>query len=111
MTLPLLLGALILGGGLLGIYGRALHSPFIFDDASAIVDNSSVRQLWPPVGSAEAPSPLNPPRVSPVNGRPLEELGQGELREIFGTPEEVVLEVLRGEETLELRVTPEKVGG
>lgn len=50
-------------------------------------------------------------RITAVNGRPLKELGQGELREIFGTPEEVVLEVLRGEETLEVRLTPEQVGG
>jgi hypothetical protein len=50
-------------------------------------------------------------RIVGINGRPLSELGQGEMRKVFGSPEEVVLEVRRGEETLELRVTPEKVGG
>jgi hypothetical protein len=50
-------------------------------------------------------------RITAINGRPLAELGQGEMREIFGSPEEVVLEVQRGEETLEVRVTPQKVGG
>lgn len=50
-------------------------------------------------------------RIVAVNGRALAELGPGEMRKTFGSPEEVLLEVRRGEETLELRVTPEKIGG
>lgn len=30
-----------------GIYGRALSGPFVFDDQTAIVENESLRSLWP----------------------------------------------------------------
>jgi tetratricopeptide (TPR) repeat protein len=47
------------------VYGSALPFPFIFDDASTIVSNASLRQLWPP-GVA-----LTPPADTSVSGRPL----------------------------------------
>ena len=30
------------------LYANALNSPFIYDDIPAIVENSDIRQLWPP---------------------------------------------------------------
>ena len=52
------------------VYGRAISTPFIFDDFSAIHQNSSIHLLWPLVGVAE-PGPLNPPPEFPTSGRPL----------------------------------------
>lgn len=53
------------------VYGRALDAPFIFDDRPSIVANPSVRRLWPLVGDADAPGPLNPPPLAPTARRPL----------------------------------------
>ena len=53
------------------VYGRALNTPFIFDDNGAIVSNSSITAIWPLVGTAQRPGPLNPPTDLPTSGRPL----------------------------------------
>jgi Flp pilus assembly protein TadD len=53
------------------IYGPSFHVPFIFDDKVAIGENRSIVSLSPLVGSAEHPSPLNPPPDLPTSGRPL----------------------------------------
>jgi tetratricopeptide (TPR) repeat protein len=53
------------------VYYPAVDAPFIFDDNSAIVDNPSIVSLWPPVGSADHPGPLNPPPQLPTAARPL----------------------------------------
>jgi protein O-mannosyl-transferase len=53
------------------VYGRALDDPFIFDDRPGIIDNPSIRRLWPLVGDATAPGPLNPPPLAPTSRRPL----------------------------------------
>jgi Flp pilus assembly protein TadD len=53
------------------VYGRGLRSPFIFDDAVAIVTNGSITSLWPLIGPAEHPGPLNPPPDLPTSARPL----------------------------------------
>ncbi len=53
------------------IYGRAIHSPFIFDDEDIIIENTSIERLWPLVGTGEAHGPLNPPREISTAGRPL----------------------------------------
>ncbi len=66
-----LLGMLVLGAVLFAVYYPASHGEFIFDDSVSVVDNRSIRQLWPPAGSGENVGPLNPPKSSPAHGRPL----------------------------------------
>lgn len=58
--------AIIVAG--LGAYANSLGGPFVFDDLRAIVDNETISQLWP------LTSPLQPPRQTPVAGRPLANL-------------------------------------
>src|SRR6185369_11477881 len=53
------------------VYLRAIQTPFIFDDKAAIETNQSLTSLWPLIGSAEHPGPLNPPKGLPTAGRPL----------------------------------------
>ena len=65
------LGMLVLGVAVFVVYYPAVHGPFIFDDFDTIVDNPSIRQLWPLVGSGENSGPLNPPETSPAHGRPF----------------------------------------
>ena len=70
----LLRGAAAVGGlalTVLAVYARALDAPFIFDDRSAIIDNPSIRRLWPLIGEAAEPGPLNPPPLAPTSRRPL----------------------------------------
>ena len=61
-----LAGALIVLAGL-AAYHNSFKVPFIFDDVPAIVENPTIRQLWP------LWIPLSPPHDSglPVSGRPL----------------------------------------
>jgi len=67
----LFLGGLILAGAVCVVYFPAARGPFIFDDSATIVDNPSIRQLWPLVDSRESGGPLNPPDSTPAHGRPL----------------------------------------
>jgi Flp pilus assembly protein TadD len=46
-------------------YANGLEGPFIYDDATAIVDNESLRHLWPP-GRV-----LRSPPSTPLAGRPV----------------------------------------
>ena len=46
-------------------YVNSLNNPFIWDDSNAIVDNPTIRSLWPLWG------PLQPPCETPVSTRPL----------------------------------------
>jgi protein O-mannosyl-transferase len=64
-------GRAVLAVVVLLVYYPAASGPFIFDDAGTIVDNPSIRQLWPLVGSEDNPGPLNPSDTSAVHGRPL----------------------------------------
>lgn len=57
-------GIVVLCAGIIA-YANSLHGPMIYDDLSAIVENASIRRLWPIAGA------LNPPHNSPVQGRPL----------------------------------------
>jgi tetratricopeptide (TPR) repeat protein len=61
----------LLGGTLWVVYGRALEAPFVFDDSVSVVTNPSITRLWPLVGDAQHPSPLNPPSYSATAGRPV----------------------------------------
>ena len=65
------LGMLVLGVALFLVYYPAAQGPFIFDDAGTVVDNPSIRQLWPLTGSGKSTGPLNPPKTTAVHGRPL----------------------------------------
>ncbi|MEO8499150.1 MAG: hypothetical protein ABI614_29135, partial [Planctomycetota bacterium] len=67
----LVLGMLVLGVAVCLVYGPATRGPFVFDDKGTIVDNLSIRQLWPLMGSGSSGGPLNPPKATPVDGRPL----------------------------------------
>ena len=53
------------------VYGRALDAPYVFDDHDAIAKNTSIRSLWPLVGTEEHRGPLNPKRDLPTSARPL----------------------------------------
>ncbi len=61
----------ILAGAAWLVYGRALDAPLVFDDSVSVVKNPSIRSLWPLVGDAEHPGPLNPPKDITMSGRPL----------------------------------------
>jgi tetratricopeptide (TPR) repeat protein len=50
---------------------RGLNSPFVFDDSMTVKENPSIVRLWPPMGTAENPGPLNPPKDWTTAGRPL----------------------------------------
>jgi len=54
----------IIAAGLLA-YSNSLAGPFIFDDASSIPDNPTIRRLWP------IWRVLSPPRQSTAAGRPV----------------------------------------
>lgn len=61
----------VLAGAIWAVYGRAVNTPFIFDDKQSIVENYSIRTLWPLVGSDGQPGPLSPPVNIATSGRPL----------------------------------------
>jgi protein O-mannosyl-transferase len=61
----------LLGAVILVVYGRSLRDPFIFDDETTIANNPSIVRLWPLLGDAQQPGPLNPPRELTTSGRPL----------------------------------------
>lgn len=61
----------MLGLAIFCVYYPSLDGPFVFDDASTIVENPSIRQLWPLLGSQENPAPLTPPDGTAVYARPL----------------------------------------
>ncbi|MFV2068797.1 MAG: tetratricopeptide repeat protein [Pirellulales bacterium] len=65
------LGMLVLGVAVFLVYYPATRGPFIFDDSVTIVENPSIRQLWPLVGSGNSAGPLNPPVGKAGHGRPL----------------------------------------
>ncbi len=64
----------LLAGAVCLVYGRALESPFIFDDDVSIVKNTSITRLWPLLGDSQHPGPLNPFKELPNSGRPLANL-------------------------------------
>lgn len=60
-----LLPWLALAGVVMVVHGRALEAAFVFDDRPAILENPSLRTLWP------LSVPLSPPAYLPTAGRPL----------------------------------------
>jgi protein O-mannosyl-transferase len=75
----------VLAGGVivlaaLAAYRNSLSVPFVFDDASSITDNRTIRHLWP-IWDA-----LSPPRGGePVSGRPLVNLSLAANYALGGT--------------------------
>lgn len=61
----------LLVGAVWLVYGRSLDAPWVGDDLPSIVENDSIRRLWPLWGDAELPGPLAPERDLPTSGRPL----------------------------------------
>lgn len=68
---PFWAAAIVVALAVIAVYGRSIHNPFIFDDETTILTNSSITSLSPLVGAAEHPGPLNPPADMPTSGRPL----------------------------------------
>ena len=66
-----LLAAALLVGAVWLVYWRSLDVPFICDDVITVVENESIRHLWPLWGDGEQPGPLAPVRDLPTSGRPL----------------------------------------
>ena len=61
------------------VYFNSLRGEFVFDDVPAIVENPTIRALWPLSG------PLSPPENSGVGGRPLANLSFALNHAIHGT--------------------------
>ncbi len=61
------LAGLIIVAGAFVAYANTFHAPFTFDDVSSILDNPTIRQLWPP-GRALSPPP---DWGMTVSGRPV----------------------------------------
>src|SRR5829696_8388014 len=68
---PAWFAAVVLAIAIGVVFGRARHSPFIFDDVGAVEKNSSIRTVWPLIGTNGHPGPLNPVAELPTSGRPL----------------------------------------
>jgi tetratricopeptide (TPR) repeat protein len=68
---PTWLAALVLAIAIGIVYGRALDVPFVFDDNESVVTNTSIRSLWPLVGTDDHRGPLNPVRDLPTTARPV----------------------------------------
>jgi protein O-mannosyl-transferase len=62
---------LLLGAALWLVYGRAISSPFIYDNRYSVLENPSIVRLWPLLADTGVPAPLNPPTQFPTCGRPL----------------------------------------
>lgn len=76
---PLLAGGLLTAAVLIA-YHNSLSGPFVFDDRAAILENPSIRHLWP-LGSALSP----PTNAGGVCGRPVANLSLAVNYAISGT--------------------------
>jgi Flp pilus assembly protein TadD len=64
-------GGFVILACVFAVYASSMQAPMIFDDTSTIVNNESIKQLWPLIGTVSEPGPLRPPRKSSTAGRPL----------------------------------------
>lgn len=64
-------GVVLLSTAISIVYQRTSHAPFFGDDAPSVVENDSIRRLWPPWTVDGEPGPLSRFRSSPVAARPL----------------------------------------
>src|SRR5664280_1677877 len=65
---PIRLAAVVICLAILAAYHNSFLGPFVFDDEPAVLDNPTIRQLWP------ISQPLSPPADLTVSGRPLANL-------------------------------------
>ena len=65
---PISLAAVVICLAILAAYHNSFLGPFVFDDEPAVLDNPTIRQLWP------ISQPLSPPADLTVSGRPLANL-------------------------------------
>ncbi len=65
---PVWLAAAVIAAGILSAYHNSFSGPFVFDDEPAILDNPTIRHLWP-IWRA-----FSPPAGLTVTGRPLASL-------------------------------------
>ena len=77
--LPLAAGLVIVLAGL-AAYANSLAVPFVFDDGPSILDNPSLRHLWP-IGRVLSP----PDRGITVSGRPVLNLSLAVNYAVSGT--------------------------
>ncbi|HTQ38905.1 MAG TPA: tetratricopeptide repeat protein [Pirellulales bacterium] len=61
----------LLSASIWTLYAPAVNVPFIFDDSDSVIKNTSIVKLFPLIGDAQHPGPLNPPGDLPTSGRPL----------------------------------------
>lgn len=78
------LAAALLVAAVWAVYLPAIAAPFVCDDSIAIVENESLRQLWPLVGDVERPGPLAAKKDLPTAGRPLVNLSFALNYQIYG---------------------------
>ena len=76
---PIRLAAVAICLAILAAYHNSLLGPFVFDDETAVLDNPTIRQLWP------VWRPLAPPGDLTVSGRPLANLTLAVNYAISGT--------------------------
>lgn len=69
--LLVMVATFVMGGALLWIYEPGFTGEFVFDDNPAIVENESIRQLFPLWGTTERAGPLIPQLNTPLTARPL----------------------------------------
>ena len=69
--LPAWLVFCVMAAAVWAVYARSLDAPWIFDDSLSVLQNRSITSLWPLVGDAEHPGPLQPPIENPMSARPL----------------------------------------
>jgi protein O-mannosyl-transferase len=67
--LQVLCAAALVALAILAAYGNCYRAPFVYDDQLAILDNASIRHLWPPGGAL-----LSAPAGTTVAGRPAANL-------------------------------------
>lgn len=65
------IGIVAIAAAVCAEFSSSLNGPFIFDDAPSIVDNQSIRRIWPLWESDGEPGPFSRFRSSPVAARPV----------------------------------------
>ncbi len=65
-----LLGSLVIFAAAFAVYGRTVNYEMMCDDFPSIIQNNSIRQLFPLFGPPGEPGPLDPRSDAPVSARP-----------------------------------------
>lgn len=68
------IAALVLAIVISIVYAGSLDVPLFFDDTPSIINNPSITSVWPLIGTADQPGPLQPPLDLSTSGRPLANL-------------------------------------